>query len=183
MYVRVVKVKQKSGLAEFVQLAHNERDPRTGVARAKILHHFGRADQLDLDALRRLVKSICRFLEPEEASAIQERITPAPPSPFAFLGSRDLGGPWLLDGLWKRLQIDRVLERNLRQRGYKTPVERLIFALVADRALAPSSKLAMEHWVSQEVAIPNLPRVEVHQLYRAMDFLLETAEELQQTSA
>lgn len=179
MYVRVVKVKQKTGMAEFVQLAHNVRDPITGVAKAKILHHFGRADQLDLDALRRLVKSICRFLEPQEASAILDRITPPTPSPFEFLGSRQLGGTWLLDGLWKRLHIDQVLQKNLRQRGYKTPIERLLFAMVADRALAPSSKLAMEHWVSQEVTIPGLPTVDVHQLYRAMDFLLESAEDLQ----
>lgn len=179
MYVRVIKVKQKAGTAEFVQLAHNVRDPITGVAKAKILHHFGRADQLDLDALRRLVKSICRFLEPQEAAAILDDITPPAQSPFEFLGSRHLGGAWLLNGLWKRLQIDQVLTQLLRQRGYKTPIERLIFAMVADRALAPSSKLAMEHWVSQEVAIPGLPRVEVHQLYRAMDFLLESAEDLQ----
>ena len=37
----------------------------------------------------------------------------------------------------------------------------------------------MEPWVSQEAWIPELPEVEVHQLYRAMDFLLEAHEEIQ----
>jgi transposase len=58
-------------------------------------------------------------------------------------------------------------------------VERLIFALVANRALAPRSKLALEDWVAHEVAVPGLEKVAVQHLYRAMDFLLEAAEELQ----
>src|SRR5690606_14911404 len=44
---------------------------------------------------------------------------------------------------------------------------------------APSSKLAMEHWVQTEVRIDGLDEVEVHQLYRAMDFLLEAADDIQ----
>jgi hypothetical protein len=51
--------------------------------------------------------------------------------------------------------------------------------MVANRTLAPSSKFHTEHWVAEEVYIPGLPSVEVHQLYRAMDFLLEASEEIQ----
>jgi len=58
-------------------------------------------------------------------------------------------------------------------------MERLVFAMVANRALAPSSKLAMERWVAEEALIDGLPEAEVHQLYRAMDFLLEAQEEIQ----
>lgn len=65
------------------------------------------------------------------------------------------------------------------QRRFTTPVERLVFAMVAHRALAPGSKLSLEDWVGGEVYIEGLPEVEVHQLYRAMDFLLEAGEEIQ----
>nr|WP_198409722.1 IS1634 family transposase [Limnochorda pilosa] len=132
---------------------------------------------MDLDALRRLVKSISRFLEPEEVEKIQEEL--GMDWPFEFLGSRKLGGTWLLDGLWRGLKLDEAFNRLLSQRGYRTPVERLIFAMVVNRALAPASKLAMEHWVANEVWIEGLPEVEVHQLYRAMDFLLEAHDEIQ----
>ncbi len=71
----------------------------------------------------------------------------------------------------------KVLRNLLSGRGYTTPVERLVFAMVANRTLAPSSKLGMEHWVASEALIDGLPEVEVHQLCRAMDFLLEAAEE------
>jgi len=173
MYIRTVTAKG----TKYVQLAHNTRDPETGVTKPTILYSFGRADQLDLDALRRLVKSIARFLEPEEAARIEETL--GLETGFEYLGSRHLGGTWFLDALWKKLGVGGALERLLTDRRFRTPVERLIFAMVANRALAPSSKLALEDWVADEVLIPGLPAVEVHQLYRAMDFLLEAGQQIQ----
>lgn len=60
-----------------------------------------------------------------------------------------------------------------------TPVERAIFGMVTDRALNPSRKLAMEEYVEKGVVIPALPSSQVQQLYRAMEFLLESSEQLQ----
>src|SRR5690606_8030498 len=51
-------------------------------------------------------------------------------------------------------------------------LERATFAMVANRALEPSGKLKMEEWISQAVYLPGLPTVPCHQLYRAMDELL-----------
>lgn len=51
--------------------------------------------------------------------------------------------------------------------------------MVANRALAPKSKLAVEDWVASDVHIPELPEVPVQNLYRSMDFLLEASEALQ----
>ena len=174
MYLRISRVKQKSGVAEYVQLAHNARDPESGASRAQVIHHFGRRDQLDIEALRRLIKSIARFLDDDEAAAIA-----GIGSPFTFLGARSIGATWFLDGLWKRLEIDQELTKLLRKRGYSIPIERLLFAMVANRALNPSSKLAMEDWVAGDVVIPGLDTVTSQQLYRAMDFLLEADAEIQ----
>lgn len=173
MYIRTVKAKGN----EYVQLAHNYRDSKTGATRAKVLYSFGRKDQLDLDELRRLIRSISRFLDPDEVAQIQEQI--GDDWPFEFLGSRELGGTAFLDGMWKRLEIDRVIKALLKKRSFQTPVERLLFAMVANRALVPSSKLHMEHWVAEKAYIDGLSEVQVQQLYRAMDFLLEAHEEIQ----
>jgi|GEM_PF-2128253 len=51
--------------------------------------------------------------------------------------------------------------------------------MVTNRALEPMSKLALEEWVGEDTAIEDLNGVEVHQLYLAMDFLLESTEEIQ----
>lgn len=173
MYIRTVKSRQ----TEYVQLAHNFRDPKTGVSKAKVLYSFGRKDELDYEALHRLVGSISRFLEPEGMAGL----TGVHPSdwPIEFIGSRQLGGTWMLDELWKQLGISNVLCHLLKSRKYDMPVERMIFSMVANRALAPASKLHLEHWVSEEAYIPGLPKVEVHDLYRTMDFLLEASDTIQ----
>ncbi len=75
--------------------------------------------------------------------------------------------------------IKSTLEKMLEDRKFQVPVERAIFALVVNRALAPSSKLAVEEWVKDDVFISGLEEVPVQQLYRAMDFLLEAGEPLQ----
>ncbi len=61
MYLRTTKRKNKDGsVVEYYQLAHNERHPVTRKPVAKIVHSFGRADQLDRDELVRLCRSIAR---------------------------------------------------------------------------------------------------------------------------
>jgi transposase len=174
MYIRTVK----SRGYEYVQLAHNYRDPKTGASRAKVLFKFGRKDQLDVEGLTRLVGSIARFLEKHDLASLP--LVESDDAPFEFVGAKQLGGPWLLDGLWERLGIRKTLEKLLLERNYSTPVERMIFAMTANRALNPSSKLYMEHWVQEEAFIPGLPEVDVHYLYRAMDFLLEASESIQE---
>lgn len=53
--------------AAYVLLAHSRRDAETHTPEAEILFNFGRHEEVDLEALRRLVRSITRFLGPENA--------------------------------------------------------------------------------------------------------------------
>jgi hypothetical protein len=173
MYLRTIARRNKDGSeVRYLQLAYNEWDPERRYARARVVHSFGREDQLDRAALARLVRSISRFLEPGEALA-------AAPGELAFLRSRRLGGAVALDGLWRALGIAAVLHRLLGGRRFATEIERVIFALVANRALAPSSKLAATEWVAGEVALPGLEGMEADHCYRAMDFLLAAAAEIE----
>lgn len=173
MYLRRTRRKNKDGsTVEYLQLAHNERDPVSGAAKAKVLYNFGRADQLDPDALRRLAGSLTRFLDPEDALQAQA-------GGLRFIASRPLGGAWLLDQLWSKLGILGVIQRLLKERCFASPIERCIFAMVANRALAPLSKLATRDWVANDAAVPGLPAVAVQQLYRAMDFLLDANDAIQ----
>ena len=96
-----------------------------------------------------------------------------------FLGAKTLCGAFVLDAMWDRLGIKRALSKSLAGRGFGVPIERLLFALVAQRALDPGSKLAAERWVTERAFIPGLQSVEVQQLYRAMDYLHEAHDELQ----
>ena len=62
--------KTKDGqVIRYLQLAHNEWDARAGISRTKVLHSFGREDELDRDAVRRLVGALSRLLDPADAAA------------------------------------------------------------------------------------------------------------------
>ena len=90
-----------------------------------------------------------------------------------YVESRPLGGAWLLDQLWHRLRIDTSMTELLAGTRRPEITERVLFALVANRALAPSSKLAAAGWVSNDVHVPGLPEVSEDACYRAMDWLLQ----------
>ena len=61
MYLRTTQRKNKDGsVTKYYQLAHNERHPVTKKSTARIIHSFGRADQLDREQLVRLCRSIAR---------------------------------------------------------------------------------------------------------------------------
>ena len=173
MYLRTVT----SGRHEYVQMCHNYREGGSGPSKTRVLFSFGRKDELDVEALRRLVSSISRYLDPAEAAEV--RAAAGIELDARFLGAKHLGGTHLLDGVWQRLGIAAGLEKLLSERGYRTPVERLLFAMVANRALDPGSKLAVESWLADEAHVEGLGEVDVHQLYRAMDFLLEAHDEIQ----
>src|SRR5512134_823461 len=136
MYVRTIQRRNKDGsVVRYLQLAHNVRPAPGTQPVAKVIHSFGREDQLDRAALQRLVRSLSRFLEPDEALAAQA------PEELRFLCSRPMGGAFVLDGLWRRLGIGAALSRVAERRRVTPAVERLIFCLVANRALRPMSKL------------------------------------------
>jgi transposase len=168
MYLRTTQRRRKDGsLVRYLQLAHNRRVGR--VTRAEVLLNLGREDELDVEGLRRLARSITRYTDPgaEGGAAIE------PADGLEVVGSRPLGGAWLLDALWRRLGIPVALRELLGARRFATDVERVLFALVANRALAPCSKLAAAEWASQDVAIPGLERMDDDQAYRALDLLVE----------
>lgn len=171
--MRTISRKNKDGsVVRYLQLAHNVRNAR-GQAQAKVVYSFGREDRLDRAALERLVRSICRFLDAGselEACAKGE---------LSFISSRRLGDVWLLDRLWERLGIGETLMKLLRARRFSTDPERVLFSLVAGRAINPSSKLATTEWARSEAAIAGLADISEDQAYRAMDFLLEAEEEIQ----
>ena len=155
-------------MVSCLRLAHNGRHPRTGSPVAKVIHNFGRADKVDREVLARLVALISRFLQPEQAVAA------AAGAEVEVIDSRRLGGCWVLGRIWERLEIGRVLWRvaaGRRLDGEAT--ERVIFALVAQRALEPASKLAATRWVAERVAVEGCPGFSEDAAYAAMGFLLD----------
>ncbi|MFV9454793.1 IS1634 family transposase [Rhodococcus sp. NM-2] len=175
MYLRETRRKNKDGsVVSYLQLAHNERHPDTGSPTAKVIHNFGRAETVDRDGLARLVSSISRFLAPDQSAAASTA-----GGEVEILDCRRLGGAWTLDRLWDRLGISAAIRRAAEGRRLAADaVERVIFTLVAQRALEPGSKLAATGWVTERVAIEHMTALSDDQAYRGMDFLLDALEEI-----
>lgn len=177
MYLRRISRKNKNGsTTAYLQLAHNEWDPVSRCAKAKVIHSFGREDQVDVDALKRLAESISRMLPASDALEIQSSLSDGREG-VELLGCKAYGGAWMLDGLWRVLGIPDIFKDVFGARSQL--LERLVFAMVANRALNPSSKLAMEDWVAYDAEIAGLEEVQSHQLYRAMDDLLEAKDSIE----
>jgi hypothetical protein len=156
----------------YLQLAHNVWDPAAKRSRVQVIYNFGREEPATREALERLVGSVARHLEPGKARAIAAEA-------LEFAESRPLGGTHVLDALWERLGIGPAMRELLKGRRLDPSAERVLFALVANRALAPSSKLAAARWTSEDVLIAGLQATTDDACYRAMDWLLQIREQLE----
>src|SRR6266571_4570714 len=144
MYLRETRRRNKDGSqVSYLALAHNERNADSGVPEARIIHNFGRTDQVDREGLARLVRSISRFLEPAEAVAATAA------GEVRILDARPMGTSWVVARLWERLGIGRsVMVAAAGRRLDPEAVERVAFAMVANRlSPTPLSKLAGCSWV------------------------------------
>jgi hypothetical protein len=148
----------------YLQLAHNVWDPAAKRSRVQVVYNFGREEPGTRQALERLVASVSRHLDPGRAR---------PAEGLEFAESRPLGGTHVLDALWERLGIGPAVRGLLKGRRLDPSAERVLFALTANRALAPSSKLAAARWAGEDVLIRGLDATSDDACYRAMDWLLE----------
>jgi transposase len=165
MYLRTIRRKNRDGsVVQYHQLAENAWDPQKRCAVAKVVYSFGRADALDREAMQRLARSILRVFSSEEALAAEPAVR--------VLQSWPYGGAYVLGALWAELEIPRILAEVTRDQRTRQPFERALFAMVANKALRPYSKLhCHDQWLSAEVFFPGREDLELQHLYRAMDFL------------
>jgi len=166
MYLRETKRKNSDGsVVRYYQIAENEWDKQKGCAVAKVIYNFGRADGLDSEKLKRFAKSVLRIFPGEEAVAAESDVEIVDAWPY--------GGIFTLEQLWRELEIDKELEGG-------GPLERALFAMVANRALRPYSKLyCHQQWLKEEVFFPEGQELALHHLYEAMDYLLKHQERVE----
>jgi hypothetical protein len=173
MYLRSTARRNKDGSeVRYLQLARNVWDPQKRRPAVQVVDNLGREDAANREALQRLVASVTGFLDPDAALA-------AAAGGLEFTESRPLGGTWVLDALWSRLGIGKEMRRLLKGRRRDETAGRVLFGLIANRALAPSPKLAAARWVNEDVLVTGLPSAGDDACYRAMDWLTEIKDDLE----
>lgn len=89
-----------------------------------MLLNLGREDRLDPDRQRGLVRSINRYLGEPDFEPGGPR--PAPRPDGGGGASRPVWAAWLLDALWRQLEIDTALRGIVGGRRFTTDVERVV---------------------------------------------------------
>src|SRR5213595_1885795 len=175
MYLRFSQRANADGtVVRYVALAHNRR--AQGKVKPDVLMNLGRVDRLDVDGLLRSAASIRMHFGDGDGGGLTdgaEAGSAAGAAPMEVTEARPIGTAWLLDALWAKLEIGTSVKRIADGRRFTTAVERVLFALVANRAIEPMSKLSAAEWATQDVVIPGLGGMDDDQAYRAMDLLVE----------
>jgi len=184
MYLRIISRKNKNGTTvQYFQLAHNERHPVTRKPVAKVIHSFGRADELDRDELVRLCKSIGRvcgltILDPYDEEHPVPRSFGLPDN-LKIIKTRSMGCVMVVEALWERLGLKKLLEGIVRKKHLRMPYERALLAMVANRLCCPDSKLGVwDRWL-ESVYLPSCDNLKLRHMYEAMDLLYEHAQEIE----
>lgn len=166
MYLRVTKRKNADGSeVRYYQLAENQWDSVRGCAIAKVIHNFGRADQLDGEKLKRLAKSILRIFSDDESMLAET-------GDVTIHDSWPYGGVYVLEHIWQELGIGGVVKSHAKSSRTADLLERALFSMVVNRALSPYSKLyCWEQWLREDVFLPGAKDLDLHHLYGAMDLL------------
>jgi Transposase DDE domain len=184
VFVRVSTRRNSAGVpVRYLQLVHNTWDPVAHTTKAKVLHSFGREDEVDRAGIERLIASLTRLLD--STAGLADTSTAGGGPGLEFVSSRTLGASWALDGLWHQLGLDGLLDRLLAGTRRDARTERVLFALVAARAIEPASKLATAAWLTRRTFITGLTDdpdgvVGEDECYRAMDWLIQAAPQVEQ---
>lgn len=175
MFLRESKQRRAGGeIVTHLQLAESVWNRETKRADTRIVYNFGRAeDETVRERLRALARSILRRVAPEEI--LKER------PDWKLIDAWPYGDVYVLEQLWKKVGLAERLPVLTRDDSRRTlPVERACFTMVANRCLAPASKLyCYEQWVREDVRITGTGSLELHHLYRSMDFFEKNKEELE----
>ena len=179
MYLRTTQRRNKDGsVVRYLALAENRRHREKGHVEARVIHSFGREDQLDRAALERLVASIRRILgnpgggpgAPNDPSA----------GSIAIEASFELGVVHVAQALWTRLGIGEAIQARVEEKQLQAPHAAALLAMVAQRLDRPGSKLACHERWRDRVWLPEAHGLGLYQLYRAMDLLAEHGDAIEQ---
>jgi hypothetical protein len=179
MYLRTTQRRNKDGsVVRYLALAENRRHPEKGHVEARVIHSFGREDQLDRAALERLVASIQRILAGTGGGPDARNAASA--GSIAIEASFALGVVHVAQALWTRLGIAEAIQARVEEKQLQAPHAAALLAMVAQRLDRPGSKLAChERWLDR-VWLPEARERGLYQLYRAMDVLAEHGDAIEQ---
>lgn len=171
MFVRT----KGTGKYKYLQIVKNYR--QDSKIKQRVLFTLGRKDKLvESGKLDNLARSLVRFSE--KLQVVEAHLDGA----LKAHSTVSIGPAILFGRLWRELGIDRIIERLLEGRKYQFSLERAIFLTVLHRLFDPGSDRSAERW-RKDYRIEGTEGIELHHLYRAMEWLGEELPEAEQYGA
>jgi hypothetical protein len=150
-------------------LVENHREGYRTVQR--VLLTLGRLDRLtSAGSTDALLRSLARF---------GQRVRLMEAGDLEKGPSQQLGPDLVFGRLWQTTGVQRALRELLRGRSFEFPVERAVYLTVLHRLFVSGSDRAAERW-RRDVVVPGAEGLELHHLYRAMRWLGEAKEEVEE---
>ena len=173
MYVRIVKSRQRGKVYKSVQICESYRDKsKSPYPLTRVIAHLGQVDAFSEKDVDGIINGLCKVFGRQSAKDV------------VVSSGRDFGHIYALLGIYKELKIGTILKEKARARGFKFDMEEHIRVMVLNRLCDPCSKLALLEWI-QGVYLPGIDPegMEYHHLLRAMDWLIEQKEAIEQEVA
>lgn len=167
MFVKTTRVSRDNRVYEYLMLAEAYRD-ETGKTRHRTVVRLGEASRLrDTGELERIVAVLKRHMEPGDDS-VDGRLSTGDLQAESAPG---VGAVAAVAAWWDRLGLGGLFEAETAE---------AVFAMVANRLVAPSSKRQVPEWAAQDVAMPVWFRhPPLHRYYRAVDVVAEAKEAIE----
>jgi len=169
MFTRTKTVKSNGKVYRYVQLVESYRD--NGTPKQRVILNLGRKEDFDgsqADEIASALKkhtSHLAVIDPEEDCHHK--------------WAKNYGDVFVMQRIWKELKLDELLNKLLKEREYEFDVKNAIQAMVLNRIIDAKSKLSTYEWLQEEVYWPHISELELHHLYRALDFLIEYKPQLE----
>jgi transposase len=170
MYLKVLTQKNKKDghVRKYLQLVESKRTK--GQPRQVVLASLGRFDTDQGE--KRLEKLAKAFID---ASQRLKLINLA--EDLKALNCKEYGPLLVFKRIWQELALGKVLTGELNDIHAEFDVTEAIFNMVLNRLTAPSSKRQLNLW---EQHVDGIESFELHQYYRALDYLIEHKDKIEQ---
>jgi hypothetical protein len=169
MFIRV----KGSDPYRYLQIVENHREE--GRVVQQVLCTLGRVDDLTASGgTDSLLRSLARFSQRVQVVEGYQQ------GQIEAQSVRQIGPDLAFGRLWQTTGIRKVLEDSLQGRRFGFPVERAVYLTVLHRLFESGSDRACDRW-REDLGIPGSDTLEIHHLYRAMRWLGDAKDEVEES--
>lgn len=163
MFVRTKTVKAKGKEYHYYQLVESKYVK--GRNRQKVLMTLGRLEDFDRSRVDDIISALKGYTDKIE---VLESVNDC-----HHIWSKNYGDIFVMEKLWKELKLDQIFDDLLKNHEYQFDVQSAIKGMVFNRTIDARSKLSTHQWLENDVYYPEGQDLDIQHLYRALDFLIE----------